>query len=123
MRELPVLRLHGLHVSEQGQVLPSRPSRRCRTLPVDVASGRTLGMVWRLRTPPDPPAPAGPGMSETPKRDPNGPKIPCPKCQSLHSRVVDSRYSEQGQRRRRECECGYRYSTIEVVDQDSLKSA
>lgn len=42
----------------------------------------------------------------------------CPKCLSVHSKVIDSRVSKNQTsiRRRRECtDCNYRYSTEEVV--------
>lgn len=42
----------------------------------------------------------------------------CAKCQSLDTKVVDSRIVDNGQtiRRRRECEvCGYRFTTFERV--------
>lgn len=40
----------------------------------------------------------------------------CPKCQSVRSQVIDSRLMHGGQskRRRRECECGHRFTTTEV---------
>lgn len=40
----------------------------------------------------------------------------CPKCQSVRSQVIDSRLTQGGQskRRRRECECGHRFTTTEV---------
>lgn len=62
-------------------------------------------------------------MSET-RRQPNTEKLPCPQCGSLLSKVVDTRYSPHGPRRRRECkDCHARYSTIEVIDFDGRKSA
>lgn len=47
----------------------------------------------------------------------------CPKCNHNHSRVIDSRQSEDGHtiRRRRECEnCGYRFTTFEKVEEIPL---
>jgi transcriptional repressor NrdR len=47
----------------------------------------------------------------------------CPKCTSIDDKVIDSRISKEGStiRRRREClECGYRYSTTEVLVRDGL---
>jgi len=42
----------------------------------------------------------------------------CPKCQSEHSRVVDSRQAEDAIRRRRVCEdCGNRFTTFERIEQ------
>ena len=41
----------------------------------------------------------------------------CPFCESTSTRVVDSRLSESGVRRRRECEsCGNRFTTYERVE-------
>jgi transcriptional repressor NrdR len=47
----------------------------------------------------------------------------CPKCHHNHSRVIDSRQSEDALsiRRRRECEnCGYRFTTFEKVEKIPL---
>ncbi|MDR0614836.1 MAG: transcriptional regulator NrdR [Lactobacillales bacterium] len=47
----------------------------------------------------------------------------CPKCGHNHSRVVDSRQSEDARtiRRRRECEnCGYRFTTFEKIEEIPL---
>jgi transcriptional repressor NrdR len=47
----------------------------------------------------------------------------CPKCQNNHSRVVDSRQSEDARaiRRRRECEnCGFRFTTFERIEATPL---
>jgi transcriptional repressor NrdR len=47
----------------------------------------------------------------------------CPKCSHNHSRVVDSRQSEDAHaiRRRRECEnCGYRFTTFEKIEEIPL---
>ncbi len=47
----------------------------------------------------------------------------CPKCTSIEDKVIDSRISREGStiRRRREClECGYRYSTTELVVRDGV---
>lgn len=47
----------------------------------------------------------------------------CPKCTSIEDKVIDSRISKEGStiRRRREClECGYRFSTTEVLVRDGL---
>ncbi|GBG96661.1 transcriptional regulator NrdR [Lactococcus termiticola] len=42
----------------------------------------------------------------------------CPKCQSEHSKVVDSRQAEDAIRRRRVCEeCGNRFTTFERIEQ------
>jgi len=43
--------------------------------------------------------------------------LACPRCDSRHSFLVDSRPSKEGDaiRRRRECECGHRYTTYEMV--------
>jgi transcriptional repressor NrdR len=41
----------------------------------------------------------------------------CPFCQSLESKVVDSRDTESGIRRRREClSCGHRFTTYERIE-------
>jgi transcriptional regulator NrdR family protein len=50
------------------------------------------------------------------------PKTPCPKCGAWTSTVVDSRPSVNGTRRRRQCACGHRYSTLEIVDIDANRS-
>lgn len=45
----------------------------------------------------------------------------CPFCGYTESRVIDSRESPDGIRRRRECtECGHRFTTYERVHSDSL---
>jgi transcriptional repressor NrdR len=47
----------------------------------------------------------------------------CPKCAHNHSRVVDSRQSEDARtiRRRRECEnCDYRFTTFEKIEEIPL---
>jgi transcriptional repressor NrdR len=47
----------------------------------------------------------------------------CPKCTSIEDKVIDSRISKEGNtiRRRREClECGYRFSTTEMLVRDGL---
>ena len=47
----------------------------------------------------------------------------CPKCTSIEDKVIDSRISKEGStiRRRREClECGYRYSTTEMLIRDGM---
>ena len=47
----------------------------------------------------------------------------CPKCNSTHSRVVDSRHAEDANaiRRRRECEnCGTRFTTFEHIEVSPL---
>lgn len=47
----------------------------------------------------------------------------CPKCTSIEDKVIDSRISKEGStiRRRREClECGYRYSTTEMLVRDGI---
>jgi transcriptional repressor NrdR len=47
----------------------------------------------------------------------------CPKCTSIEDKVIDSRISKEGSsiRRRREClECGYRFSTTEILVRDGL---
>ena len=46
-----------------------------------------------------------------------------PKCTTIEDKVIDSRISKDGSsiRRRREClECGYRYSTTELVVRDGV---
>ena len=41
----------------------------------------------------------------------------CPKCQCRDNSVVDSRYINGFQQRRRECiSCKYRWNTIEIVE-------
>lgn len=48
----------------------------------------------------------------------------CPKCGEVNDKVIDTRPSDGGRsiRRRRECiGCGYRYSTIERVENIGLK--
>ena len=42
----------------------------------------------------------------------------CPNCGHLESKVIDSRPTENSSiRRRREClECGYRFTTYEIID-------
>ncbi len=42
------------------------------------------------------------------------PKIECPKCKSKHSKVIDVRPSDEGVARRRKCQCGYTYNTLET---------
>lgn len=45
----------------------------------------------------------------------------CPKCNSTHSRVVDSRHADEVNaiRRRRECEkCSTRFTTFEHIEKD-----
>ena len=47
----------------------------------------------------------------------------CPKCNSTHSRVVDSRHADEANaiRRRRECEnCGTRFTTFEHIEVSPL---
>ena len=47
----------------------------------------------------------------------------CPKCTSIEDKVIDSRISREGTtiRRRREClECGYRYTTTEMIVREDL---
>jgi hypothetical protein len=47
----------------------------------------------------------------------------CPKCGGRHHRVKDSRDTQFGIRRRRECPCGARFTTLEhPVRWDSEKS-
>lgn len=42
----------------------------------------------------------------------------CPKCQSDQLKVADSRPTDHGVRRRREClDCGHRFSTMETEEQ------
>ena len=49
--------------------------------------------------------------------------LKCPKCGCEYSRVIDSRSSGDGTRRRRECEsCGSRYTTYEACDDITKKS-
>jgi len=48
----------------------------------------------------------------------------CPKCSSLEGRVIDSRLAKEAEsiRRRREClECGYRFTTYEVVEDQDIR--
>ncbi len=48
----------------------------------------------------------------------------CPKCSSLEGRVIDSRLAKEAEsiRRRREClECGYRFTTYEVVEEQDIR--
>ena len=50
----------------------------------------------------------------------------CPKCNSTHSRVVDSRHADEANaiRRRRECEnCGTRFTTFEHIEVKSINSS
>lgn len=43
----------------------------------------------------------------------------CPKCKSDLTSVVDSRPSGETNRRRRQCiDCGFRFSTREVIDDE-----
>lgn len=56
----------------------------------------------------------------------NNSSFNCPKCKSINSVVKDSRYRNDGydgeiyKGRRRECQdCGYRYSTMEVIMKSS----
>ena len=47
----------------------------------------------------------------------------CLKCTSIEDKVIDSRISKEGTsiRRRRECtECGYRFTTLEVLVRDDM---
>ena len=47
----------------------------------------------------------------------------CPKCNSTHSRVIDSRHADEANaiRRRRECEnCGTRFTTFEHIEMSPL---
>ena len=46
----------------------------------------------------------------------------CPKCNSTHSRVVDSRHADEANAiRRRECEnCGTRFTTFEHIEVSPL---
>ncbi len=48
--------------------------------------------------------------------------VKCPFCGSTESRVIDSRDTEAGDavRRRRECECGRRFTTYERIDEMPL---
>lgn len=42
--------------------------------------------------------------------------IPCPACGSHQSRTTDVRWAEEGHvRRRKECQCGYRFTTYETL--------
>ena len=46
----------------------------------------------------------------------------CPKCKSYESKVIDSRPSDNGIRRRREClDCGERFSTWEFIGGKRMK--
>jgi hypothetical protein len=52
------------------------------------------------------------------------PKVACPYCAEWDSIVTDSRPSNVGTRRRRKCQaCLRTYSTIEVIDQDSIQKS
>lgn len=42
-------------------------------------------------------------------------KMACPECGSTRSKVYESRGSDAGVKRNRECECGYRFTTVETV--------
>lgn len=45
--------------------------------------------------------------------------VPCPKCSKRQSRVLDSNGTRDGSvRRRRQCGCGYRYTTFEHIGHD-----
>ena len=42
--------------------------------------------------------------------------IVCPNCgEEDQSEIKDSRNVKGGKRRRRECKCGYRFSTLEII--------
>ena len=48
----------------------------------------------------------------------------CKRCGSLQSKVIDRRYRQKSGRviRRREClECGYKWNTVEVYEEDWKK--
>jgi transcriptional regulator NrdR family protein len=46
----------------------------------------------------------------------------CPTCDSTETRVVDSRHTATGIRRRRECEsCDYRFTTYELTGRPSAQ--
>ena len=48
----------------------------------------------------------------------------CPKCNSQHDKVIDSRQSRDSSsiRRRREClKCGYRFTTYEEIERSDLR--
>jgi transcriptional repressor NrdR len=50
--------------------------------------------------------------------------VRCPYCESRDSKVIDSRASDNGVRRRRECIwCGERFSTLESVQRASVQIA
>jgi transcriptional regulator NrdR family protein len=45
--------------------------------------------------------------------------VNCPKCGYGWSKIVDSRETPNGKRRRRECAgCGMRYNAIEIFEED-----
>lgn len=47
--------------------------------------------------------------------------IPCPACGSHQNSVLDVRYADEGYvRRRRSCQCGYRFTTYEMLA-DSIR--
>lgn len=48
--------------------------------------------------------------------------IKCPSC-SGKSMVVDSRPHKKGIKRRRSCECGHRFSTLETVLKEVVKAS
>lgn len=50
-------------------------------------------------------------------------RLPCPNCKGTSSFVSDCRHRRDGAfRRRRECSgCGFRYTTLEVVDPATVK--
>lgn len=45
-----------------------------------------------------------------------GTAVPCPVCQSVKGRVVDKRNRSDSIFRRRQCENGHRFNTIEKID-------
>jgi len=46
----------------------------------------------------------------------------CPKCQSEAIKVINSRPSAEGQRRRRKClVCDERFSTVEILAEEALR--
>ena len=48
----------------------------------------------------------------------------CPKCKKDHPSVVDSRKHEDCVQRRRRCpECGFRFNTVEITQDQYLKMA
>lgn len=46
----------------------------------------------------------------------------CPRCGYSYSIVTDSRNTDEGKRRRRQCSaCGFRYTVVEILQDDYKK--